>query len=268
MPEKNVERKMLYHVLLDEYLSLGLLEAEEIDEINRGKADRKNELGLLNEQEIKEKFHTQKERDQENQRQLAKRTIYRYNVLSEIRKKIHDKDNSDKPTALCFSGGGIRSATFGLGILQGLAKRGLIEKFQYLSTVSGGGYIGSWLSAWIYQTRAGWIDKDEENWIDSKNLKKDQTQDETQDFSIKYARRVQTRLARTKASNVEPIEVSHLRAYSNYMSPRVGMFSTDTWTLVGVYLRNLLLNWTVFVPILAALLLLPRLFLSVVNLNY
>jgi Patatin-like phospholipase len=54
----------------------------------------------------------------------------------------------EKRAALCISGGGIRSATFGLGILQGLARCGLLEKFHYLSTVSGGGYIGSWLSAW------------------------------------------------------------------------------------------------------------------------
>ena len=50
--------------------------------------------------------------------------------------------------ALCLSGGGIRSAIFALGALQGLARFGLLEKFHYLSTVSGGGYIGSWLSAW------------------------------------------------------------------------------------------------------------------------
>src|SRR5215212_555272 len=55
----------------------------------------------------------------------------------------------EKRAALCISGGGIRSATFGLGVLQGLARCGLLEKFHYLSTVSGGGYIGSWLSAWI-----------------------------------------------------------------------------------------------------------------------
>src|SRR5881398_3965231 len=55
----------------------------------------------------------------------------------------------EKRAALCISGGGIRSATFGLGILQGLARCGLLNKFHYLSTVSGGGYIGSWLSAWI-----------------------------------------------------------------------------------------------------------------------
>jgi hypothetical protein len=45
--------------------------------------------------------------------------------------------------ALCLSGGGIRSAAFGLGIIQGLAQRGLLGEFHYLSTVSGGGYIAS-----------------------------------------------------------------------------------------------------------------------------
>jgi hypothetical protein len=44
---------------------------------------------------------------------------------------------------LALSGGGIRSATFCLGVLRGLAKRGLLKRFDYLSTVSGGGYVGS-----------------------------------------------------------------------------------------------------------------------------
>jgi hypothetical protein len=61
----------------------------------------------------------------------------------------------EKRAALCISGGGIRSATFGLGVLQGLARCGLLDKFHYLSTVSGGGYIGSWLSAWIHRAEGG-----------------------------------------------------------------------------------------------------------------
>src|SRR5437763_8746047 len=61
----------------------------------------------------------------------------------------------EKRSALCISGGGIRSATFGLGVLQGLARCGLLNKFHYLSTVSGGGYIGSWLSAWIHRAKGG-----------------------------------------------------------------------------------------------------------------
>jgi hypothetical protein len=48
---------------------------------------------------------------------------------------------------LALSGGGIRSATFSLGIVQVLAQRHLLQKVDYLSTVSGGGYIGSFLTS-------------------------------------------------------------------------------------------------------------------------
>ena len=40
-----------------------------------------------------------------------------------------------------------------MGAIQELARRGVLAQFDYLSTVSGGGYIGSWLTAWIH--RAG-----------------------------------------------------------------------------------------------------------------
>ena len=36
---------------------------------------------------------------------------------------------------------------FNLGVLRGLAERGLLTRLDYLSTASGGGYLGSWLSA-------------------------------------------------------------------------------------------------------------------------
>jgi hypothetical protein len=52
-------------------------------------------------------------------------------------------------TGLCLSGGGIRSATFSLGVLQVLARERMLERFDYLSTVSGGGYAGSCLSAFL-----------------------------------------------------------------------------------------------------------------------
>lgn len=50
--------------------------------------------------------------------------------------------------ALCSSGGGIRSSTFNLGVLQGLHKLGLLPLFDYHSTVSGGGYVGGWWTSW------------------------------------------------------------------------------------------------------------------------
>jgi hypothetical protein len=143
----------------------------------------------------------------------------------------------EKRAALCISGGGIRSATFGLGVLQGLARCGLLDKFHYQSTVSGGGYIGSWLSAWI--NRAGLTS-------------------------------VTTQLAHQSEQtrpNPEPLEIQNLRSYSNYLSPRLGFFSADSWTLVGTYLRNLLLNWCVIIPLLAAFLALPWIFSSIVMMD-
>jgi hypothetical protein len=47
---------------------------------------------------------------------------------------------------LALSGGGIRSASIALGVMQALAAEGKLEKFDYLSTVSGGGYVGSALT--------------------------------------------------------------------------------------------------------------------------
>jgi hypothetical protein len=146
--------------------------------------------------------------------------------LSTLYEKIHALvPTGDGRAALCLSGGGIRSASFGLGVLQALTRRNLLFKFHYLSTVSGGGYIGAWLSAW--RKRAS----DDEVATDlTKNLKD------------RYN---------------EPPEIAELRANSNYLTPKLGALSADTWTLVALYIRNLLLNWLIFLPAIAGLLLVP-----------
>lgn len=50
---------------------------------------------------------------------------------------------------LALSGGGQRSATFCLGVLQALAKQKLLPKLDYMSGVSGGNYACSFLGGWI-----------------------------------------------------------------------------------------------------------------------
>ena len=139
---------------------------------------------------------------------------------------------------LAFSGGGIRSATFNLGVLQGLAQLGLLRRFDYLSTVSGGGYIGSWLSAYLRsertqegQTAAGALEKVED------------------DLKPGTAAR---------PSDDEAPAIRFLRRYSNYLTPRTGMFSGDTWAGIATYLRNLLLNQLILFSLLISLLLVPR----------
>jgi hypothetical protein len=56
---------------------------------------------------------------------------------------------------LALSGGGIRSATFSLGVLRELSALGLLTRFDYLSTVSGGTYIGSFFGGlFVPRTKA------------------------------------------------------------------------------------------------------------------
>jgi hypothetical protein len=57
-------------------------------------------------------------------------------------------DDAAPTVGLALSGGGIRSAAFNMGVLQALSHGGLLSRVDYLSTVSGGGYIGSCLS-WL-----------------------------------------------------------------------------------------------------------------------
>ena len=58
----------------------------------------------------------------------------------------------DPEVGLALSGGGIRSATYCLGVLQALAYRRALPRVDYLSTVSGGGYIGASLMYLLHQS--------------------------------------------------------------------------------------------------------------------
>ncbi|MDM0109779.1 patatin-like phospholipase family protein [Variovorax sp. J22R24] len=74
--------------------------------------------------------------------------IYIDEEVRERRSKLGDKSipaDASRKWGLALSGGGIRSATFCFGLLQALAKSNLLLRFDILSTVSGGGYIGSTL---------------------------------------------------------------------------------------------------------------------------
>jgi len=155
--------------------------------------------------------------------------------------------HTGRRSALCFSGGGIRSATFGLGVLQGLAAHSfsaespdaaptLLADVDYVSTVSGGGYLGAWFSAWARRHPEGATGIIRELAYPAKS-----------------------------AFEPEPQPLRHLRRFVNYLNPQLGAFSADTWTLVATVLRNILLNWLVMLPLLAAVLVLPRVFFALVG---
>src|SRR6185436_18368093 len=60
---------------------------------------------------------------------------------------------AERLIGLAFSGGGIRSATTNLGIAQALSRMGILRLVDYLSTVSGGGYIGGCLTTFLSVNR-------------------------------------------------------------------------------------------------------------------
>lgn len=126
---------------------------------------------------------------------------------------------------LAFSGGGIRSATFNLGLLQKLAELGLLTRFDYLSTVSGGGYIGSWYTSWIKRT--GSVHKVN----DRLNVKKS---------------------ADPMAEEVRPLR--WLRMFSNYLTPTASIMSADSWTMGITWLRNTVINQVILLLLLLTVL--------------
>jgi hypothetical protein len=130
--------------------------------------------------------------------------------------------NEAEAHALCLSGGGIRSAAFCMGVLQALARRRALTHFHYLSTVSGGGYIGAWLTTLI-QRLGG---------------------------SVLLAQFI---LAVIPTSG----RVRNVREFTNFLAPSPGYVSADARTAGLLVVRNILLNWLLFFPVLLALALVP-----------
>ena len=122
---------------------------------------------------------------------------------------------------LALSGGGNRSATFNLGLLQGLDDLNLLPAFDYLSTVSGGGYVGGFWSAWMSRQRPG--------------------EERRNAFPVGGAADVRA----------EAPEVRHLRQFSNFLSPEVSLLSWDTGRMVSAAVSGLVPAFAAAVALMA-----------------
>ncbi len=67
------------------------------------------------------------------------------------KKRAKNKQDVAKPkVGVALSGGGVRSSTQSLGAFQALQEQNLDKEVDYLSTVSGGGYFGTfWSRCWM-----------------------------------------------------------------------------------------------------------------------
>lgn len=135
----------------------------------------------------------------------------------------HSPTTKNGLVGLALSGGGIRSATFNLGVLQALHQRGLLPLVDYVSTVSGGGYIGSCLSR-VMQTEGA---------------------DLRRGFPLAVDERTTTGTIRPQ----EKETVLHLRDFSNYL--RRG--ALGLLTAPALLLRGILTHLLFLVPLVALL---------------
>jgi hypothetical protein len=125
--------------------------------------------------------------------------------------RIKDDPETDA-VGLAFSGGGIRSATFNLGILQALERYKVLKSVDYLSTVSGGGYIGSTFT-----------------WFKAK-------QPATFPFGT----------SRRDHGQIGGRVLAWLRAHGDYLMPGRGI---TLWSLIAAVVTGTLVNLAILVPI-------------------
>lgn len=130
---------------------------------------------------------------------------------------------------LALSGGGIRSASFSLGVVQELARHNLLKYVDYLSTVSGGGYLGSCLSSLLAGSNASALSPEH--------------------FPL-----------RKEVGQLEPPVLRHLRNGSNYLRPP-GVLSA--MGLPAIVLRGFILSFLSLLPMLCAAVLLTGLYYEV-----
>lgn len=151
--------------------------------------------------------------------------------------KINEDDGEKNPfivpglVGLALSGGGIRSATFSLGVMQALAEARVMKHVDILSTVSGGGYIGSALTWWC-SDKTGTAQKN--------------TDDK---FPFGAGDTAGMEPPPHKKSDSWQL-IRFLRSHGNYLTPGRGL---DLFSGGATFLRGLLLNLLVWLPLVAVI---------------
>ena len=150
-----------------------------------------------------------------------------HNTIKLRRTKCKTEEGNPQHDAvgLALSGGGVRSATFNLGLLQALHEFDVLKKVDYLSTVSGGGYVGASLTRYLNC----WPDE-----VDTKDTSGGQD-------SIP----VQTRFPFNRRKQPNLI-IAWIRAHASYLTPGRGL---NKLALLAAIIRGILVNFLVILPL-------------------
>ena len=145
--------------------------------------------------------------------------------IAAYRRRMERNEDDPVTLGLALSGGGIRSATVALGVMQALAEAGKLRKFDYLSTVSGGGYIGSsltWFTSTFTNPPFG-----------------------TDAATFPYGIDPPSAAFAPPLGNAQKILI-YLRQHGNFLIPGQGI---NVFSGVGMVLRGILVNLFIWLPL-------------------
>jgi hypothetical protein len=167
-----------------------------------------------------------------------------------LKNGLPEGDLENDLAGLCISGGGVRSATLGLGLFQALTKARVLKKFDYLSTVSGGGYIGSCLTSLLSGEPRRIFKKGRE---EPPNLRFDAGETgldpENSPFVGLHSQYEYQPLETTKLGAKH--QVHHLRRHGEYLTPNKTPFSWDINQMIGGWAAGVVINLLLFILLLA-----------------
>ena len=148
---------------------------------------------------------------------------------------------------LALSGGGIRSATTNLGVLQSLSRMDILPMVDYLSTVSGGGYVGACLTSLLSWNGARIPSRDDRTeafaFSDSGSKPPFSTDWQSFPFRQEFVRGWDTR---------GDVDVAHLRTHGNFLINRFGFLRRETLRGIGTVVLGTAFNFGYFLLTLFA----------------
>lgn len=226
--------------------------------------------------------------------------------LAQRRALYNQQDPEDTPGKLnnlwgiAFSGGGIRSATLSLGVIQKLIVEDCFKQFDYMSSVSGGGYMAACFNSLMNnETDTFFIPKryrapGEREKIPgltadtSPFVRLIETKEKDKAFSegakapeaqkaryIPSQMQTQQKAEERRGQNEEIVldyktpeetrmdvrhQIHHLRTHGEYLTPDRGLLSVDIQKVVGTVLAGIVHNFFLFFLFLTAVVALHFLF--------
>ncbi len=164
-------------------------------------------------------------------------------------------DASERLIGLAFSGGGIRSATTNLGVLQALSRMGILRLADYLSTVSGGGYIGGCLASLLSVKRSDVLQREDQKDFGYTSRAQLRFSTEWKTFPFRPLREkpaVGNPGDAFKPSDSEKI-VAHLRTHGDFLIARRSIFKREALRAVGNLVAGILYTLILTVLTLAVI---------------